>query len=137
MINDRIKLVRERFCGGSNAQFAKILGESDQTVNNWVRSGYNVGRGVASKIKEVFPIIDMNWLLTGEGEMLATVNQSYNTGGVNINGNGNNTVTVNKSEFDLLNEIIRTQDAQIKLKDMQLSKLIEQNDRLIEKLIGK
>jgi transcriptional regulator with XRE-family HTH domain len=68
-INSRIKLVRKEFCNGKNKEFAVALGENPNTVNNWIRDGYKVGRGVSSKIADKFNI-DINWLLTGEGNML-------------------------------------------------------------------
>lgn len=68
-INDRVKEVRERFCGGSNLEFANKLGRNPNTTSNWVRNGYSVGRGVASEIASVFGV-DLNWLMTGDGQML-------------------------------------------------------------------
>jgi hypothetical protein len=75
-INSRIKKIREHFCNDSNKVFAYQVGEKPNTVNNWIREGYSVNRGVASKLTEKFPV-DLNWLLTGEGEMLRplTINQ--------------------------------------------------------------
>jgi hypothetical protein len=67
-INQRIKLVRKEFCNNKNKEFAITVGEKENTVNNWVRDGYSVGRGVASKIAEQFNI-NINWLLTGDGKM--------------------------------------------------------------------
>ena len=67
--NSRIKKVRETFCGDSNVQFARDLGKQPNTTSNWVREGYSVGRGVASLISTKFGV-NLDWLLTGEGEML-------------------------------------------------------------------
>ena len=68
-INDRVKEVQEKFCGGSNLEFANKLGRNLNTTSNWVRNGYSVGRGVASEIASVFGV-DLNWLMTGDGQML-------------------------------------------------------------------
>jgi transcriptional regulator with XRE-family HTH domain len=68
-INKRIRYVRKQFCDDKNSKFAAALGENANTVNNWIRDGYNVGRGVASKISDYFNV-SIEWLLTGEGEML-------------------------------------------------------------------
>lgn len=68
-INTRIREIREKFCNGSNVEFAKKLEKAPNTTSNWVRSGYSVGRGVSSEIAAAFGV-DLNWLLTGEGEML-------------------------------------------------------------------
>lgn len=69
-INDRIKEIRVYFSNDKNKDFAIALDESPTKVNNWVRNGYSIGISVIDKILKVFPTIDANWLLTGEGEML-------------------------------------------------------------------
>lgn len=69
-INKRIKKIRENFCNDSNIEFAKIMGESRQSVNNWIRDGYSVGLGVQHKILSKFPQINHDWLISGEGDML-------------------------------------------------------------------
>lgn len=69
-VNNRIKLVREKFYNGSAKNFAKDLSVSSQAVSNYVRDGYNVGREVLENILNIIPNLNANWLLTGEGEML-------------------------------------------------------------------
>ncbi|MDR0660965.1 MAG: LexA family transcriptional regulator [Prevotellaceae bacterium] len=69
-INSRIREIRRRYCNDSNAEFADRMGEKPNTVNNWVRDGYSVGKIVINKIVKKFPEIDASWLLTGEGRML-------------------------------------------------------------------
>ena len=73
-INNRIKEVRERFCKGSNTEFARKLGRRTNTTSNWISEGYNVGRGVASEISDVFGV-DLDWLLTGVGDMMKSTAQ--------------------------------------------------------------
>ncbi|MDR1498927.1 MAG: XRE family transcriptional regulator [Rickettsiales bacterium] len=68
-INERIKLIRKEFCNDKNKEFAIAVGEKENTVNNWTRNGYKVGRGVASKIADRFNV-NIGWILAGEGEML-------------------------------------------------------------------
>lgn len=82
-INNRIKEVREKLCGGSNLEFANKLGKGPNTTSNWVRSGYSVGRGVASEIATVFGV-DLDWLLTGKGEMLKDESSSNTSDDVSI-----------------------------------------------------
>lgn len=69
-INSRIREIRRRYCNDSNADFAEHMGERPNTVNNWVRDGYSVGKTVINKIVGKFPEVDASWLLTGEGNML-------------------------------------------------------------------
>ena len=65
-ISDRIKLIRK---GLTQKEFARKIGVSYGAIQNW--EVYNqVPNGTAlTKIRDVFKI-DINWLLTGEGEMI-------------------------------------------------------------------
>ena len=69
-INSRIREIRRRYCNDSNAEFAERMGEKPNTVNNWVRDGYSIGKIVINKIVKKFPEVDASWLLMGEGPML-------------------------------------------------------------------
>lgn len=65
--SDRIRLIISHFCE-SPADFARKMGEKPQTVSNWITRG--VGKNVIDKIVTGFPEVNIDWLLTGEGEML-------------------------------------------------------------------
>ena len=67
-MKERIKEIRKNLCNGSNEEFAKKVGESQQTVSNWTTRG--VGIGSIKKILQAFKEVDRNWLFDGEGEML-------------------------------------------------------------------
>lgn len=69
-INKRIREIRKHFCNDKNLEFAKKMEKNANTVNNWIREGYSIGKGVISDILNKFPQIESDWLLTGEGEML-------------------------------------------------------------------
>ncbi len=69
-VNARVRQIRREFCNGSNRDFAKRMKKTPNTVNNWIREGYSVGRGVLADIANEFPEIDEHWLRTGEGDML-------------------------------------------------------------------
>lgn len=64
---ERISSVILHFCK-SKAEFARQMGESSQTVSNWVSRG--AGKTVLNKILSKFPEVNTNWLLTGDGVML-------------------------------------------------------------------
>ena len=66
-INSRIKRIREIFCNDENIVFANALNANPNTVNNWVREGYSVGFGVASKVANKFSV-DVDWIMTGVGK---------------------------------------------------------------------
>lgn len=80
------------------------------------------------KIYSKYPEINIEWLLTGKGEMLKTfaqnITQNGNTNvnnGHNVSGQGN----IIKQTNDELMEIIREKDKQIAEKDKQIAMLIE------------
>lgn len=64
---ERIALIISQFCE-SKADFARRIGERPQTVSNWISRG--AGKNVLNKIINFFPDININWLLTGEGNMI-------------------------------------------------------------------
>lgn len=64
---DRIKRIREHFCGGSNLKFARAMGKEPNTTSNWMSRG--VSDEIAVQILEIFPSISSEWLLRGEGEI--------------------------------------------------------------------
>lgn len=70
----------------SRNQFAKYLGVSAQTLNNW----YNRGTYDLERLIVTFPEVNPQWLISGEGDMLSGssfVNNGANSiqsfGGVN------------------------------------------------------
>ena len=55
-------------CNGSNEEFAKIVGENQNTTSNWMKR--NVKLNVVVKILKAFPVVSVDWLILGEGNML-------------------------------------------------------------------
>lgn len=56
----------------SDADFARKVGVTPQTVSKWkARNTYDV-----TKIANTFPDVSLSWLLTGEGPMLTTADES-------------------------------------------------------------
>lgn len=103
----------ERFCGLSNGYVHKIKN--------------SVGKRGLADIQRVFPELNTNWLLTGEGEMFnPSISQSV-TGSNNtaVAGNGN---LVNTST--LIEELAAQRRLTEKVQ-MQLDKSQEQIDRLL------
>ncbi len=77
-INARIRKIREVFCHDSNKEFAKLMGKKENVVNNWIREGYSVGRGVANEIANQTGV-NIDWLMTGKGEMLKNQTSELST----------------------------------------------------------
>lgn len=98
--------------------------QSIEKSNGWAsKPGNTLRDDVRAKLTEVYPELNINWLLTGEGTMLKNGSQvvQHNQHGDNINGK---TVKVTKDSSDKLIEVILEQSKQI-------SKSQEQIDRLI------
>lgn len=114
-VNYRIREIRKMFCGDSNKELAEKLKKEPNTVNNYIREGYPVGKGVIADIAEAFPDVDKSWLLTGEGEML-------NTGIIQTNNTGDNVIadTVTSSDNALTEKFISL----LQKKDEQIDRLI-------------
>ena len=56
-----------KFKSLSQAKFEKVIGVSNGFVNNISKS---IGVEKAQRISNIFPELNIGWLLTGEGEML-------------------------------------------------------------------
>ena len=123
------------FAKGNQSLFARLLGLSQSTVGTWsVRKTFN-----AEQIKAVFPQVDGNWLLTGEGEMLLPDDQGtirvgghHNTTQINSTGN---IETAQSSD----NEVITLQHTiELLQKDnAALHALLDEKERLIKVLLDK
>ena len=64
--NEILNTLILHFAKGNQSRFARSLELSPSTVATWIaRKTFD-----AVRIKAVFPQVNGNWLLTGEGEML-------------------------------------------------------------------
>lgn len=111
--------------GITQEEIAARLGVSQSYVNALLNDKKAFGKQQAKRWNELFGL-SVNWLLTGDGNMLSNTITQNNQNGDNTQGTS---VTVNKTEKEYL-EIIKRQSE-------QLSKSQEQIDRLlsiIEKL---
>lgn len=124
-INERIREIRRLFANDSNIDFAKMLGSQPNTTSNYVRKGYSVGRGVASKIAEVFNV-NIDWLLTGEGEMLRENSPK-------ISDSASLPEAGNSGSETLLMRIIESKDAKIEELSRRIGELEAENRLLKEK----
>lgn len=78
--------------GLTNSEFERISGLSNSYVSK-IRT--SVGKLGSMNIQRAFPELNMNWLLTGEGEMLNDTSSTSNVAnsdrhGTSVAGNGNN-----------------------------------------------
>ena len=107
---------------------------------------YNMGENLTSKtlskIKIAYPELNEDWLLTGKGEMIKSVNTQNAKGNNSINSNINNiegNVTISHNDFSNLlelqkgyqeaqkelNEILKTAQNQLSESQKQVSDLVE------------
>lgn len=98
-------------------KFEELCGLSNGYVSS-MRKGY--GDDKLNNVLKVFPELNRDWLIYGEGEMLSGAIIQNNQNGDNIQGTS---VTINKQEGDYL-DIIKSLTT-------QLTKSQEQMDRLI------
>ena len=98
-------------------KFEELCGLSNGYISS-MRKGF--GTDKLNNVLTMFPELNREWLLYGEGEMLNPKVIQNNQNGDNIQGHS---VTVNKTEKDYL-EFIKRQSE-------QLSKSQEQIDRLL------
>ena len=111
--------------GVSQEDLSNQLGVSQSYISALFSNKTKFGKRQAQKWSDIFGF-SVDFLLTGNGELIPTVNQ-YNENGDNINGHS---VTINKTEGDYL-EIIKSLTSQLSKSQEQISKSQEQMDRLI------
>lgn len=70
-INERVKILIDSLSGGVPARFAKSLGVAASVIGNYLPGSSREGEpsfSVLQKISTVYPQINIEWLVTGEGE---------------------------------------------------------------------
>lgn len=116
--------VRERlvkylaFKGITQMEFQKTIGASSGYVRNIVNT---IGAKFQFRIGQAYPDLNLNWLLTGSGNML---NSNYSNDGVNGSNviNGSNAANVKQSinidhSNDLYKQMLEMKDVIDTLKD--------------------
>lgn len=118
-------IAKENFYKKIGMTSASFRGSAKKTPLN-----SNAVENILSEIDDLNP----EWLLTGKGNMLRDV---YNVN-QNIEGNGNymagKTISIKDSSEKNLKKTIESLKKDIKEKDILIKKLIEQQQKLIDKL---
>lgn len=65
---ERLEFVIKSFCRNRKSEFAKQLEVSAQAVNNWLNRG--LSRDAIEKIHTRWSNLNINWLISGEGDMI-------------------------------------------------------------------
>jgi phage repressor protein C with HTH and peptisase S24 domain len=79
-VGQRITLLIDHYCGGSEKRFAESLGVSPAVINNYTngKQQSKPGFDMLHKICTTYPQIQIEWLISGYGEMLKqTVEQKH------------------------------------------------------------
>ena len=144
-MNDKYLSIKERliqflaYLEIGQTKFEEKVGMSRGHINNM---GENLTSKTLSKIKIAYPELNEDWLLTGKGEMIKSVNTQNAKGNNSINSNINNiegNVTISHNDFSNLlelqkgyqeaqkelNEILKTAQNQLSESQKQVSDLIE------------
>lgn len=93
----------------------KVIGASKGVLSRALAQGTDIQSKWLGRIVENYPHLNSEWLLTGEGDMLKTNQQSIsnidnsNVVGANVNGTG---ININSNQSELL-AIIRKQQEQM------------------------
>lgn len=118
-IAERVKQLAEKK-GITMYILSSETGISQSTLSRFITGKGEISRKNLKKISEYFNV-NLDWLVTGEGEPKASIIQ-HNQSGDNINGHS---VTVNQSETEKLLEVINSCHEIIRKKDEQIDKLLE------------
>ena len=113
-----------KYKGISIKRFEEICHLSNGYISS-MRKGF--GTDKLNNVLTLFPELNREWLLYGEGEMINPIVNQTNTSGDNIQGHS---VTINKTEGDYL-EIIKSLTSQLSVSQQQISVSQEQINRLI------
>ena len=127
-----------RFKQVNMSEFGRLIGVSNAYVSSIKKS---IAPDKLQAIALNFPDLDIQWLVTGNGQMLRAAQQS----GVVINGDNkmrNSTIDnrhyysdspdVLRAQIEALEERIKEKDAQIKEKDAQIKEKDAQIKTLLE-----
>ncbi len=125
-------------------QFEKKIGSSSGLLSNANRKKTDIQSKWVSKIIEMFPELNSEWLLTGSGEMLKTgpgvensINGDYSVN--NINGKvGDVTIgtslTAKGKEYKAANELLKKENGFLSREIKSLNEKLIMKDEIIELL---
>lgn len=127
-VNERFREIADKMYNGNITAMAKATFISRTTINSIigekeVAPGYDVIR----KIAEISsPKINLDWLITGVGEMFKDTSQEKNVSIARNNTNSNIGSKINDSEVIIkLLALLEEKDRQIAVRDKQITDLID------------
>jgi plasmid maintenance system antidote protein VapI len=117
----------------NKSSLAKVLNMPQTTVNGYFNSENKVSMELILAIISKFPDISAEWLLRGEGAMERTMNVENSEKTIINQPTNSDNSGVNITDSEVLSDMIN----EIKEMREQNAKLIEQNIKLTNILIGK
>lgn len=109
--NERFKTMLEYLKKGrhirNQQEFSEIVNSDKATVSQIVNNRISIPNIMFGNIEQAFPFISIQWLKTGEGEMIKNgVSQtSHGDNSPNINGNANHLISTHTLLEKALDEI--------------------------------
>lgn len=131
-VKDRLKIFI-KYLGIGQAKFEKKCNLSNGYINN---SKGNYGASKLDYILRMFPELNRDWLLYGEGEMLkSSVQEVKGDNNTQIAGNSNNVNTSAEMQIALneISEMRKLIQEQIRINKEQTDKFLSIIDKLTEK----
>ena len=136
-MNQRLKIViaelRKRKKVYSQAEFAEIVGISRTQFSEIVTGKRKLSDKAIHKIITAIPDINVDWLRTGEGEMLKTQSANAENHSISIAGEEIKENKINVNTDETIAMLVAEVAAQRKVTE----KIIEQNSELIAIIAGK
>lgn len=125
--NERVKIVLDFLKKSkkirNHQQFIEEIGSNKSIISRIINKKLKVSNNLFYKIKEKYPELSLNWLLTGEGEMLKqSVDNRWNNN-ISITQRNNNINNINQEREALITH----------LRD-EVEYLREQNKKLMDLL---
>jgi len=93
---ERLKLLRHTV-GLTQNEFGEKIGKRLDQISLWERSGSAPGAPILTKIQETFNV-NLNWLLTGKGEMFVKVITEEEMNGMDYSGRDDSIALVPKTK---------------------------------------
>lgn len=127
-INDRIKFLI-KFSDLNQNDLAKKMGTTPQYISSIIRGRDKVGLNFIKKLLDIFPEVNINWLLFGIGEQ--TVSNYEMKDSINLVGDSNE-VSYDKSNIN--NEKLILENRHLKEINKILTERIADLQKIIDKL---
>lgn len=100
-MNERLRFFIENE-GLSVRQFESLIGSSDGKIAKFIASNSSLKSDTLIKVMEIFPHLSINWLLTGEGEMLLSSSDKHEGTTKELRRNHEETTDLSKAGIPLI-----------------------------------